>query len=334
MARRAGEVALATLDQHGYPLPLMGEVDQKLRAKLATQPVEDFRIDFEDGYGARPDAEEDEHARRAAEIVAADPALPPRIGIRIRALSGETETRARRTLDLFLTAAAGRLPRDFVVTLPKITSVTEVEQLAGMLRGVPHAGIELMIETPQALRTAAQLVYACEGRCRGAHFGAYDYLSSVGIAFAGQTLRHPVCDFARSTMQMHLADLCVPIVDGVTNLIPAGETRHVHAAWKEHAECVGHALACGIYQGWDIHPAQLVSRYAAVFQFYAENAHAAARRLKNFMERAQQATRIGAQFDDAATVAGLRLFFERAVGCGAMTALEAKELTCIDFSHS
>lgn len=329
MARRAGEVARKALDDHGFPGPLLPAVDAALRDKLTREPVEDFRIDFEDGYGIRTEDEEDAHARAAAAIVAAAVELPRRIGIRIKALAGGTERRARRTLELFL--ASTRLPADFVVTLPKITSPGEVTSLVRLLEPYAQVGIELMIETPQAMRSVAELIYACEGRCRGIHFGAYDYMAACGITFAGQTLRHPACDFARFQMQMQSADMGVPVSDGVTNLLPVGDSSQVHAAWKAHGDAVRHALLCGVYQGWDIHPAQLVSRYATVFSFFAEQAEPAARRLRNFMEREQQATRIGVQFDDAATVAGLRNFFERAIACGAISREKAREMTCAEF---
>lgn len=324
-------MALKALDDHGYPLPFPAGVEEALREKLRREPVEDFRIDFEDGYGVRSGEDEDAHAKEAAMIVVASLDLPRRCGLRVKALGGGTEERALRTLEIFFNGATRRLPQDFVVTLPKIVGPAEVARLVEFLRPFPQIGIELMIETPQAMRSIEQLVYACEGRCVGVHFGAYDYLSSVGMAAAGQSLRHPACDFARFTMQMHVADMGIPVVDGVTNLIPAGESRNVHAAWRAHADAVRHALHCGIYQGWDIHPAQIVSRYAAVYTFFAEQAEPAARRLKNFMEREQQASRVGVQFDDAATVAGLRNFFERAIACGALSKDRVEEMTCAGF---
>ena len=302
IAERAGEVARKALDEHGYPLPLPEGVEDKLRRKLTADPVEDFRIDFEDGYGVRSDAEEDEHARSSATVVSTALNLPRRIGIRLRPLEGGTENRARRTLEIFLEKLRWRVPPDFVLTLPKVHSATEVSTLIDLRRDVPSIRVELMIETPSALRTIPELIFACEGKCAGLHFGAYDFLSACGVSFPGQTLRHPLCDFARSTMIVSTAELGIPIADGVTNLLPVGETKQIHAAWKLHADCVRHALLSGIYQGWDIHPAQLVSRYAAVYTFFAENAGPAARRLKNFAERAEQATRMGAQFDDAATI--------------------------------
>src|ERR1044071_6361629 len=96
--------------------------------KLKREPVEDFRIDFEDGYGNRPDAEEDGHAESAAIEVANGikaGTLPPFIGIRIKPFNEELYARSRRTLDIFVSTLLertnGRLPDNFVITLPKIT---------------------------------------------------------------------------------------------------------------------------------------------------------------------------------------------------------------------
>ncbi len=320
IARRAGEVALKALDEHGYPLPLPAGVDGRLREKLQREPVEDFRIDFEDGYGHRSESEEDAHAAAAADLLVSEAsvpgALPRRIGIRVKPFETATEDRAVRTLEIFLKR---ELPRGFVVTLPKITDDEQVWRLSKLLKHHEGIGIELLIETPRALRHIAQLVDACEGRCVGAHFGAYDYMASLGITSAEQTLLHPACDYARSVIQVAVAELEVPMADGVTNLLPVGDTYAVHAAWKAHAECVRHALKCGIYQGWDVHPAQLVSRYATVFSFFREHLDSTLRRLGNYMDRA---TRLGNQFDDEATVRGLRQFTARAVACGAATAEE------------
>src|SRR6202163_1259901 len=91
------------------------------------EPVEDFRIDFEDGYGNRPDAEEDQHTKLAAEEVArglGQGSLPPFIGIRVKPFSPELRDRSIRTLDLFIStlceATRGRLPENFIVMLPKV----------------------------------------------------------------------------------------------------------------------------------------------------------------------------------------------------------------------
>src|SRR3954453_6277912 len=80
-------------------------VYERVKAKLEREAVEDFRIDFEDGFGARPDAEEDEVALKSAREVAralAERRLPPFFGIRIKSFSEEWKLRAARTLELFL----------------------------------------------------------------------------------------------------------------------------------------------------------------------------------------------------------------------------------------
>ncbi|MGH9805408.1 MAG: DUF6986 family protein, partial [Candidatus Acidiferrales bacterium] len=165
-------------------------------AKLRQEPVEDFRIDFEDGYGNRPHPEEDGHAAAAASEVAdgmASGELPPFIGIRIKPFNEELRMRSIRTLDIFLTTLAGktgaRLPENFVVTLPKITHPAQVAALADLFdllepRLKLPAGslkIEMMVETTQSIfdprggAALPALVEAARGRCLAAHFGTYDY---------------------------------------------------------------------------------------------------------------------------------------------------------------
>ncbi len=81
----------------------------------------------------------------------------------------------------------------------------------------------------------------------------------------------------------------------------------------------------GFYQGWDLHPAQLPTRYAAVYAFFLEGLDAASDRLTNFVTKAAQATLVGEVFDDAATGQGLLNYFLRAMNCGAITEREAVE---------
>ena len=83
------------------------------------------------------------------------------------------------------------------------------------------------------------------------------------------------------------------------------------------------SLRHAYYQGWDLHPGQLVTRYAAVFSFFLESRQEAADRLGRFVERAAQATLLGNIFDDAATGQGLLNFFLRGINCGALTEEEA-----------
>lgn len=299
----------------GLPSALAERVYPRLEEKLRTRAVEDFRIDFEDGYGVRSNDEEDAAAKAAGEQAAAA-ALPEFFGIRIKPLTAASRSRGLRTLDLFLNAMQGRVPENFVVTLPKVSTAEEVRTLIQALDS--KVRIELMVETPQALRTLRDLVAAAEGRCIAAHFGAYDYTSSLGITSASQSLQHPACDFARSTMQMQLADSGVWLSDGATNVLPIGDRAAIHHAWKLHYQNVRHALSSGFHQGWDLHPAQLPARFAAVFAFFLEGMDAATARLKNFIEQSQRATEVGGVFDDAATGRGLVNFFERGLACGAI----------------
>ena len=111
--------------------------------------------------------------------------------------------------------------------------------------------------------------------------------------------------------------------DGATNVLPIGDRATVHAAWRLHASHVRHSLVGGFYQGWDLHPAQLPSRYAAVYAFFLEGLDAASSRLRNFVEKAAQATLVGEVFDDAATGQGLLNYFLRAMNSGAITEEEA-----------
>ncbi|MFI5279631.1 MAG: DUF6986 family protein [Gemmatimonadales bacterium] len=328
--------------------PLTARVRERVAAKLAREAVEDFRIDFEDGYGNRPDAEEDGHAVSVASEVARGMeagTLSPFIGIRVKPLNEELRGRSIRTLDLFLTALTtatrGKLPPNFVVTLPKITAVEQVASFAQVLETLEEKRklatgalrFELMVEMPQNIvdeggRCALpSLVAAGKGRVRAAHFGTYDYTAGLGITASHQRMRHPACDYAKLTMQAALAGTGVWLSDGSTAILPVGDRAAVHSAWKLHFDDVMHSLVGGFYQGWDLHPAQLVTRYAAVFSFFLSGLDAAGARLKNFVEKAAQATLVGDVFDDAATGQGLLNYFLRGINCGALTEDEALSLT-------
>ncbi|HEV2063533.1 MAG TPA: phosphoenolpyruvate kinase [Thermoanaerobaculia bacterium] len=343
----------------GLPEGLAPVVMARVREKLEREAVEDFRVDFEDGYGNRPDAEEDGHAVSAAREMAAGMAaktLPPYIGIRIKPFTEELKARSIRTLDLFLTElatqTAGRLPQNFVVTLPKITSPDQVAALAdlfellekGLNLSPGSLALEIMVETPQSIIdehgqiALLPLVVASRGRCVAAHFGTYDYTASLNITAAHQHMTHPACDFARHMMQVALAGTGVWISDGATNVLPVAPHRTdrtltgreisenraaVHSAWKLHYGHVRHSLEHAYYQGWDLHPAQFPTRYAALYAFFLEGLDAASARLTNFVAKAGQATLMGEVFDDAATGQGLLNYFLRAWNCGAITEQEA-----------
>ncbi len=334
-------------------------VHERVVHKLKTLPVEDFRIDFEDGYGNRPDAEEDGHAESVAKEVAkgfSEGVLPPFIGIRIKAFSDPCYPRAQRTLDLFLTTlfkeTEGKVPDGFVVTLPKVTLPEQTRALArclGLIEkkvGLAHGILkfEFMVETTQAILNEQGIsplksfVEAGEGRCVGAHFGTYDYTAGCNITAMYQAMEHPACDFAKQMMKVALAGTGILLSDGATNVMPVGPHKGenltaaqrkenevvVHRAWRLSYSNIRHSLADGFYQGWDLHPAQLPVRFAAAYSFFLEGLVPTTDRLKAFMGKAAQATLLGDVFDDAATGQGLLNFFLRGLACGALTEAEAK----------
>lgn len=330
--------------------------------KLNHEPVEDFRIDFEDGYGFRTDAEEDSHAVSASGELAKsflENTITPFCGFRIKSFQKETYKRAIRTLDLFLTNfleyTDDKFPENFVVTLPKIMRQEEIEVLDELLSEFESKHnlenkvikIELMVETPQSIVNEKgkialkSLIESGNGRVTSAHFGAYDYTASFGISGMHQHLQHEACVFARQMMQISLAPLNIRLSDSVTIEMPvpiykgedlsdkqSAENKHVvHKAWRAHFNNVTKSLINGFYQSWDLHPAQLVARYAAVYAFFLESADGQGKRLKGFIEKATQANLTGNTFDDAASAQGLLNFFIRALNCGAMTESEILKAT-------
>jgi hypothetical protein len=354
-ARKLGQLATRALQEHAPDAATLARafdlapeiaenVHPRVAHKLEKEPVEDLRIDFEDGYGSRPDAEEDGHAIACARHVAEaheKALLPPFFGIRIKPMTEELRARAVRTLDVFLStlleATGGFLPPGFVLTLPKLQIPEHAASLADLLDVLEpklglHAGavrFEIMIEQTQAVLDAdgrvavPSLVAAARGRCVAAHLGTYDYTASCGITAAYQQMTHPACDFAKHCMQASLGGTGIWLSDGATSVMPVGDRATVHAAWKLQASHVRHSLAGGYYQGWDLHPGQLVARYAAVYAFFLEALPAATARLTNFVSKAAQATLVGDVFDDAATGQGLLNFFLRALSCGAISDAEA-----------
>ena len=214
---------------------------KRVNEKLRREPVEDFRIDFEDGYGNRPDDEEDGDAVAAAAEVnegMKNGTLPPFIGIRIKPFNEELRARSFRTLDIFVSTLVdlsdGALPANFVVTLPKITIPEQVTALVSLFEKLEEkTGIEsrslkfeMMIETTQSIinhhgQISLPLLLAqAEGRCVAAHFGTYDYTASCNITAAHQHMMHPACDFAKNMMQVAFAGTGIWLSDGATNIMP------------------------------------------------------------------------------------------------------------------
>jgi citrate lyase beta subunit len=333
-------------------------VYNKIIDKLQKEPVEDFRIDFEDGFGNRPDEEEDATAVQAATELARgmkEGTISPFIGIRIKPFTEDLKLRGVRTLDIFLSTLLNQtgaaLPPNFVVMLPKVTIPEQVTTLARFFEIIEKknqltAGtlkMETMVEATQIImdeegkNPLMKIIRASEGRCIAAHFGTYDYTASCGITAKYQTMAHPVCDFAHHMTKVALGGTGIFLSDGATNVMPVpphrGEKlsskekkeneRTVHNAWRVGFGHTMHSLINGFYQGWDLNPAQLPMRYAATYYFFLGSMDEATLRLKTFVERAAISTLTGDIFDDAATGQGLLNFFLRALNCGAITENEA-----------
>ncbi|QDO87161.1 aldolase [Ornithinimicrobium ciconiae] len=304
----------------------------RVRAKIETEPIEDLRIDFEDGYGTRPDEEEDAAAqaggRALATLLGQDP--PPFTGIRIRSFEPESRARGVRTLLLFL-EALGQVPDGFVVTLPKVTAIEQVAGLAHACQRLEaHLGgrlqFEVQVETPQSVLGAdgrvllAPIVTAAEGRLTGFHYGTYDYSAACGIAAGQQSLDHPAADHAKAVMQVAAAGTGVRLSDGSTNRLPVGD--HLVPGWQEHLRLIRRSLERGFYQGWDLHPAQLPTRYAATYRFFRDGFPAAAQRLHTYVSRQESAI-----LDEPATARALSDFVARGLDCGALEESEVVTAT-------
>jgi citrate lyase beta subunit len=338
LARQWGTAALAALDEHGLPdlgldRAMVEEVLPRVRAKLATEPIEDLRVDAEDGYRGSPEAEDDDVARAAEAVVTdrRDGTAPPSVGIRAKSLEGPTRRRGVRSLDLFLRTFCTDAPEArAVVTLPKVTDVEQVRAFVPVLEALEAAhgvrlDLELQIETPQAVlgadgtATAARMVHAAGPRLIGLHYGTYDYSASLGIAAAHQSSDHPAADFAKQVLQVAVAGTGAHAVDGSTNVLPMGDRQHVHAAWRLHAGLVRRALERGFYQGWDLHPAQLVTRYTATYAFYRSALPAAAGRLAAYLDRSAAGV-----LDEPATARALATVVLRGLDCGAVDDTEVR----------
>ena len=347
-----GAQALAALAEHGpsaaelaeglgLPAGLMAQLYDRVRGKLEREPIEDLRIDFEDGYGHRSDGEEDADALSAAGTLAAAARATPFSGIRFKSLEAATRRRGVRTLDLFLGALLGHggLPDGFVVTLPKVSSAGQVEAMADLCERLEQVhGIEpgrlrfeLQIETPQAVlgadgtATVARMIHASRGRCSALHYGTYDYSAAVGVAAAYQSMDHPAADHAKAVMQVAAAGTGVQLSDGLTNVLPVGDRRQVLAAWRLHLRLVRRSLERGYYQGWDMHPAQLVTRYTATYGFFRDGLAASAARLRAYAEKAESDV-----LDEPATAQALAGFLVRGLDCGALDEAETSALTGLD----
>ena len=341
------------IDPKNSAVWLAWRVYAQVKKKLEREAVEDFRLDYEDGFGIHPDEKEDAVAVQGAKEVAdgmKQNNLPPFIGIRIKPFNSEFVERSVRTLNIFVSTlleeTGGVLPENFVVTLPKVEIPEQAAALVKVFEvleadSVLNSGelkMEIMIETTQSVFnadgevTARKIANAAGHRCVGAHFGTYDYTASCDLIAAYQTMDNEVCDFARQVMKVAFGGSGIFLSDGATNIIPLaphhGENlsalqnsenlESIHRSWKLSYGHIRHSLANAFYQGWDLHPAQLPVRYAANAAFFLEQLQVSTGRLRNLVEQASSATVSGDVFDDAATGQGLLNYFFRALNSGAI----------------
>ena len=342
-----GRAALQALDAHGgtpeqladaagMPVAVTSVVYPLVRRKLETEPIEDLRIDFEDGFGHRSDDEEDGAAVAAAQALAQsvhDGIAAPFHGIRFKSFEAPTRRRGLRTLDRFLgeLLRARGLTDGFLLTLPKVTSVDQVQAMVTACQWLEEAhtlpagrlGFEIQVETPQAILGSdgsaliARMIHASAGRCTGLHYGTYDYSASTGVSAEYQSMEHAVADYAKAVMQVAAAGTGVFVSDGSTNILPVGDDDAVRRGWSLHARLVRRSLERGYYQGWDLHPAQLPTRYAATYAFYRDGLDSAVERLRAYLGQGDS------QFlDEPATAVALAGFVLRGVECGAVTVAE------------
>jgi citrate lyase beta subunit len=295
--------------------------------KLAREPVEDLRIDFEDGYGPRGDDEEDAAATAAGEALRdamKHGESSPFSGIRFKSFDPRTRHRGLRTLYLFL-QALGEIPEGFTVTLPKVTSVDQVDAMVRVAKAMEREVggrllFELQIETPQSIlgtdgtALVAKMIHASRNRCLGLHYGTYDYSAFCAVPASQQSLEHPVADHAKAIMQAAAAGTGVRLSDGSTNVLPVGDDAQMRTAWDNHLRLVRRALDRGFYQGWDLHPAQLASRYAATYDFFVDGFRDSVDRLKKYVEHTGSAV-----LDEPATARAMADFCLRGMDCGAFT---------------
>ncbi len=345
---RAGAEALAALDEHADAFAaLVGDpaIVERVRAKLAAEPVEDLRIDFEDGYLDKSDAEEDADVQRAATDLAAsqrDGRAAPFGGIRVKSLDPATRARGIRTLTAYVAvlAAAGADLSGWVVTLPKVTSVDQVEAMVHACATLEqHLGLaagalrfEVQVETPQSILGAdgtalvARMIHAAGARLTGLHYGTYDYSAFCGISAEQQSLEHAVADHAKVVMQAAAAGTGVRLSDGSTNLLPVGGPAEVAAAWANHLRLVRRSLEHGFYQGWDLHPAQLPTRYAATYAFHRAGLPSAVARLAAYLGAR---TDHGGIADEPATARALASYLLRGLDCGAVDPTEVPDVAAL-----
>ncbi|MEM7154268.1 MAG: phosphoenolpyruvate kinase [Myxococcota bacterium] len=340
---------------------LVHAVHARVQQRLESRPVEDLRIDFEGGYGTRDDAEEDRHAKGAAESIADATergVVSPRLGLRIKPLSRRAVGRAVRTLEVFIDTLSGclqRQPTELVLTLPQVSLPEQVSTAAHLLsvleqrhRWAPGlVRMELLVETTPALFDEAgrcalpRLVGAAEGRCVAVHLGSEDLARACGLAPELADGEHPLSDLARGLLRLALGRTEVTLSDSITGPLPEGphplsgplsaaqrsdNLAAVHRAWRRGHAQILHALRQGFYHGWDRHGAEIPVRCAANYRFFLLRFDEAATQLRELLTHATSA--VVPDQHGSSTRHGQRLldFVRRAHRCGAIGQVELERV--------
>ncbi|MEQ1568857.1 MAG: hypothetical protein ABMA64_24680 [Myxococcota bacterium] len=269
---------------------LAHEVYTRVHRQLTRLPVQDVRVDFHTAFGPRSDEEEDAAAAAAATefAITLREGMPcPRVGIRIKPLTGSEAARALRTLDLFVSTLLDRgpgFPETLVVSVPLVVHPDQVaaivlvlgtlESRLGLVRGTLR--LELGIDDPSGLfdegggGQLAGLISAAGGRCASIRLDPAAIARSLGSR--DLTSVEPVRDQAR----LWLAPTGVPLSYGASPDLPHGGRRDgdraaaVHAAWRAHADAVSRNLRQGYTWGWDHDAGQIPARLAAVTVYFRQ----------------------------------------------------------------
>jgi citrate lyase beta subunit len=333
-ALRQGSVGFSEAD--------LTQLHTLLKACISRQFLEDYRIDFEDGYGVHEPTEELAQAERSAkvlaQVLASAPSLEalPNVGIRLKPFSGGQAAHSVRLLGHFFetlqaNVSLEKLP-SFWVTLPKCRMAAEGVKLAQLLESLEVAlglasntfGMELMFETLEGIQALGNrdfvqhwLPEVADGCCQrptALVLGTFDTCAEWGIASRNQGHQHPLMDYVRLQALGWGNQIGAQVVDSITRTVPQlsmdGEPLAVHG---RH---VAHSLALGVSAGWDIHPLQVLARHAVRLAMVFSGLSAALERLERFLTARTHASRVGAGFDDLATVRGLVLQLEQAERLG------------------
>ncbi|MGJ7540838.1 DUF6986 family protein [Brevibacterium luteolum] len=319
---------------------------RRVSARLREKPIDDLRVDFEDGYGQRSDETEDDDVRRAAtataEMAAQAAHRCPSFGIRPKSVDSPQPERGARTLLLWVeTLLDCGYPADTILfTAPKITSPTHVDIWRDLSAHIEDSfelnegtvRFELQIETPQSVLAAdgcnamIELVKRSGGRCVALHYGTYDYSASLGIFPEFQSSDHPVGLFAKESMRLAAALYGIWVSDGSSNLIPTSADPDANArAISRHVDLILDALGRGIVQGWDLHPTQLPTRYLANFAFYRTYFGSSAQRLSEYFSRSSGS----GVLDEPATARAMAGLITRGWEVGALSSEEIQQATSL-----